>query len=140
MQPEDVTIKWTDDLSVGIPSLDDDHKILVDLLNSTLVACYAGFGDEHVGIILDELFKYTQIHFNREMSILRVSGYDQCEEHEAEHDRLFREVQAMANRARAEAERGLSTEVANFLRNWLFLHIMEHDRRYAAHLQRSNLG
>jgi len=140
MQPEDVTIRWTDELSVGIPSLDDDHKILVDLLNSTLVACYAGFGDEHVGIILEELFKYTQIHFNREMAILRISGYDQCEAHEAEHERIYHEVEVMANRARAEAEQGLSKEVAAFLRGWLFSHIMEHDRRYAAHLRSAHLG
>lgn len=139
MQPEDVTIKWSDDLSVGIPSLDDDHRILVDLLNSTLVACYAGFGDEHVGIILDELFKYTQIHFSREMSILKLSGYDQCEQHEAEHERIYHQVQEMANRARAEAGQGLSQDVAAFLKAWLFEHIMEHDRRYAAHLQNTHL-
>ena len=140
MHPEDVTIKWTNDLSVGIPSLDDDHKILVDLLNSTLVACYAGFGDEHVGIILEELFKYTQIHFNREMSILRVSGYDDCDTHQAEHNRLFNELEVMATRARVEADSGLSAEVGAFLRSWLFSHIMEHDRRYAAHLQAANPG
>ncbi|HVI53052.1 MAG TPA: bacteriohemerythrin [Candidatus Sulfotelmatobacter sp.] len=139
MHPEDVTIKWTDELSVGIPSLDDDHKILVDLLNSTLVACYAGFGDEHVGIILEELFKYTQIHFNREMSLLRISGYDQCDLHEAEHQRIYAEVEQMAQRARAEADQGLSQDVADFLKNWLFTHIMEHDRRYAAHLQKTHL-
>ena len=138
MRPEDVIIKWTDDLSVGIPSLDDDHKILVDLLNSTLVACYAGFGDEHVGIILEELFKYTQIHFNREMSILRLSGYEDCDSHEAEHKRLFHELEVMANHARAEVNNGLSKEVRVFLRSWLFSHIMEHDRRYAAHLQMAN--
>ena len=140
MHPEDVTIKWTNDLSVGIPSLDDDHKILVDLLNSTLVACYAGFGDEHVGIILEELFKYTQIHFNREMSILRLSGYGDCDRHQAEHDRLYGELQVMTDRARAEADSGLSHEVGAFLRSWLFSHIMEHDRGYAAHLQTTNLS
>lgn len=140
MHPEDVTIKWTADLSVGIPSLDDDHKILVDLLNSTLVACYAGFGDEHVGIILEELFKYTQIHFSREMSILRLSGYDDCDSHQAEHARLFEELEVMASRAKAEASTGLSDDVGVFLRGWLFSHIMEHDRRYAAHLQKSNSG
>lgn len=140
MHQQDVTIKWTSDLSVGIPSLDDDHKILVDLLNSTLVACYAGFGEEHVGIILEELFKYTQIHFNREMSILRASGYGDCDSHQAEHDRLFKELEVIANRARAEANNGLSNEVGVFLRVWLFSHIMEHDRRYAAHLQKSNPG
>lgn len=140
MHQKDVTIKWTSDLSVGIPSLDDDHKILVDLLNSTLVACYAGFGDEHVNIILEELFKYTQIHFNREMSILRLSGYGDCDSHQAEHDRLYNELEVMANRARAEADKGLSNEVGAFLRSWLFSHIMEHDRRYAAHLQTTNPG
>jgi len=138
MHQEDVTIKWTNDLSVGIPSLDDDHKILIDLLNSTLVACYAGFGDEHVDIILEELFKYTKIHFNREMSILRVSGYGDCDAHQAEHNRLFNELEVMASRARAEANSGLSNEVGSFLRGWLFNHIMDHDRRYAAHLQNAN--
>lgn len=140
MHPEDVTIKWSDDLTVGIPSLDDDHKILVDLLNSTLVACYAGFGDEHVGIILEELFKYTQIHFNREMSILRVSGYGDCENHEAEHQRLLHDVQVMAERARAESHQGLSKDVADFLKGWLFEHIKEHDCRYAEHLRNTKPG
>lgn len=138
MQPEDITIKWTDALSVGIPSLDDDHKILVDLLNSTLVACYAGFGDEHVGIIIDELFKYTKIHFDREISILSLSGYPDWQHHQQEHQQIYLSIEAMANRAKSEAHHGLSEEVATFLKSWLFDHIMTHDKRYADHLRTSH--
>ncbi|OIR06179.1 bacteriohemerythrin [mine drainage metagenome] len=137
LDPEDIVIRWSGDLSVGIPSLDEDHKILVDLLNSTLVACYAGFGDEHVALILDELFRYTEIHFDREIALLSVSGYPGWERHKHEHDQLFARLQSIARQARSEAPQGLSREVLVFLRGWLFDHILRHDRQYAEHLRQA---
>ncbi len=135
--PDEIIIRWSNDLSVGIPSLDEDHKILVDLLNSTLVACYAGFGDEHVSLILDELFRYTEIHFDREIALLTVSGYPDWERHKREHDQLYARLQAIARQARGEAPQGLSREVLSFLRAWLFDHIQRHDRQYVEHLRQA---
>ncbi|HLN23756.1 MAG TPA: bacteriohemerythrin [Patescibacteria group bacterium] len=135
MDPTSVTINWTADLSVDVPALDDDHKILVNLLNSTLVACYAGFGDEHINIILDELLGYTRTHFAREIDILAQSGYPGCAAHQREHERMLAEVTAMTMRARIEVEQGLSAEVGDFLKTWLTDHILGHDMAYAKFLK-----
>lgn len=55
---------WDDMLySVGIASIDAQHKKLVALVNNLFEAMKSGKGATVVGSILDELIQYTASHF-----------------------------------------------------------------------------
>ena len=42
-------ITWREELSVGVPLIDDQHKELIPHFNALLIACNEGRGKEEVG-------------------------------------------------------------------------------------------
>ena len=124
---------WSDELSVGIKVIDDDHKKLVDMLNQLHEGMAAGHGKEAVGKILDELVKYTQYHFAREEKFFAQTAYTAAASHKKEHDDLTKQVLDV----QAKYKKGvtaISLEVMTFLKNWLIKHIQGSDKKYGPYL------
>ena len=82
-------IEWSNELSVGIEEIDEQHKVLVDLLNQIHEAIQQRHGAEATGEIIDRLGEYTRIHFAVEESLMRILHYSEYERHKEEHDRLI---------------------------------------------------
>jgi len=125
---------WTDRLSVGVRVLDDDHKRLVGMLNELYDAMQAGHGKETLGRTLDGLIEYTKLHFAREETLFRQTGYPGAAAHKQEHDALTRQVIEVQQKYAAGAASSLSVGVLTFLKNWLVQHIQGSDQKYRPHL------
>lgn len=127
-------LSWNDNLSVGVATLDADHKKLVGMINELFDAMKAGHGREALGKILDNLVDYTKIHFAREENFFAKTGYPQAVVHKQLHDDLARQVLEVQKKYQAGAPGALSLEVMNFLKNWLLTHIQGEDKRYGPYL------
>ena len=126
-------IEWTDDLSVGVQEIDEQHKVLVNLLNKLYEAIITSNEDHMIKSILQELIQYTVIHFAVEESLMRIFNYPNYEEHKKQHALLVEQVLQLQNNVeRNESE--LSLDTLNFLRHWLTEHIMGEDMRYTPYL------
>jgi hemerythrin len=125
--------QWSDALSVGVASIDDEHRTLVAILNELHDALL----ERRAPAVLDDVFQrliaYTEEHFSHEEALLAEHGYPDLVTHRAQHLGLTRRVHELYD-AHHAGERGLSLEVLEFLRDWLRNHIVGTDRRYAAHL------
>lgn len=66
---------WSEDLSVGIQEIDEQHKELVPLLNRLRDAVVAHHGYAACSEILDQLAQYTRVHFIVEESLMRILHY-----------------------------------------------------------------
>jgi hemerythrin len=125
---------WTEKLSVGVAVLDEDHKRLVAMVNDLYDAMQAGHAKDSLGRILDELVKYTQVHFAREEKFFEQTAYPASGPHKQEHDTLTRQVLDVQQKYMAGAAATLSIDVLRFLKNWLINHIQVNDQKYRAHL------
>lgn len=125
-------ISWNDSLSVGIDEIDEQHKILVQLLNDLNQAINENHGKEACLAILDRLVDYTRIHFAVEEALMRIFEYSDYENHKAAHEALIEEVLSMRHEI-THTGRKISIELLYFLKKWLTLHIVESDKRYADH-------
>lgn len=124
------TIKWNNQFSVGIEEIDNQHKVLFDLINRLFVAAIQR-EDHTVSLeILDALIDYTKTHFALEERLLQDAGYEKFEEHFAEHKVFIEKLNGMAQKFLAE-EKTITFELINFLKHWLKDHIMETDMAYA---------
>jgi hemerythrin len=94
----------------------------------------AGHAKDSLGRILDELVKYTQVHFAREEKFFEQTGYPAAAPHKQEHDTLTRQVLDVQQKYMAGATATLSIDVLRFLKNWLLNHIQVNDQKYRAHL------
>lgn len=125
-------IEWSDDLSVGIEEIDDQHKVLVELLNRLHVAITERHGNEVASEILDELIDYTRIHFAVEESLMRLLDYPDFAEHKAHHEDLLAQVLQMKTKVE-QGQARVGFELLHFLKKWLTGHIMEEDTLYVPH-------
>ncbi len=122
-------IVWSDEWSVGIEEIDEQHKVLVNLINRMHNAIAEKHGSEIVSDILAELADYTKIHFAVEESLMRILGYPGYEEHKDVHDDLLEHVVDLQKKA-ASSNTSISFELIHFLKSWLSKHIMEEDMQY----------
>jgi hemerythrin-like metal-binding protein len=119
-------ITWKSYYSVGDPSLDNQHKKILALVNEVYEATQRRDDDETVQRVLKELSRYALTHFRYEEQLMRDCGYPHVAEHSALHEE-FRQ------RARAwEAEAGLLTvrDLLLFLKEWWVGHIQSEDKKY----------
>jgi len=134
-------INWSDDLSVGVSALDDDHKQLISILEQLFVASFAGVGSEQIDQTLNELHHYTKHHFAREERVMEAHDYPSLEPHKFQHQKLVRQLDEIEARIKDEAENNVepSAELIDFLRQWLIGHIQEYDHEYAAFLKEKGI-
>ncbi len=126
-------IEWTDELSVGIQEIDEQHKILVGLLNRLYEAIIKKTDDLEIERVLNELAQYTVIHFAVEESLMRIFNYPDYEEHKRHHEELTQQVVDLQRKLN-QGEVSISMEVLHFLRHWLTEHIMGEDKRYGPYM------
>jgi hemerythrin len=123
-------VEWSDDLSVGIEEIDDQHKVLVDLINEMHDAIHQRHGSEVVRDVLTKLAEYTKIHFVVEESLMRILGYPDYEAHKAQHEKLIQAIQELQHKVET-GKTSIGFELMHFLKVWLTKHIMESDMNYS---------
>lgn len=128
-------IHWTPDFSVGVGSIDTDHKVLISLINQLDDAIRGGEPRDTVSRVLDALLDYTDYHFAREELLMRACGYPDIEAHARTHATLRAQVHDIRNRYQRNPESIHAREVLAFLKNWLAAHIVGRDKLYAPFMQ-----
>lgn len=128
-----VFFNWSDNLSVGVQSLDYQHKKLIGILNELYDAMKAGVTGDDLQSILSKLSEYTQTHFSEEEKVLLSQDYPDFESHHSQHAEFINKIEDL--RRQLESGRtAISLDLGTFLKNWLSLHIMGTDKRYTAFL------
>ncbi|HUI30475.1 MAG TPA: bacteriohemerythrin [Candidatus Acidoferrales bacterium] len=126
-------IEWSQDLSVNIDEIDDQHRKLVDLINLLYDSMKEGKGKDELGKILNDLADNTVHHFETEEKLLQKYDYPEYASHKKEHDDLARQVSII----KAQYEKGnttISIEMLGFLKSWLNNHILTSDKKYSTFL------
>ncbi|RAU20229.1 hemerythrin [Paramagnetospirillum kuznetsovii] len=127
------SIQWDPSFSVGIAKLDDDHKKLIQLINSLYEAWNLGKDGLVIGSLFDALQVYTDSHFQREEAVLLALEYDRMPQQQHAHACLVGALQNFRTRYLAGGQATKPTAEMNaFLRSWLLDHILTEDLMYRA--------
>lgn len=124
---------WGPELSVGFEEIDNDHKKLIELLNSLSDAVAMALEDAVVGQFLEDLLSYTMWHFRHEEQLMQTHGYPEFLEHETQHGKLAETVADLQRRYR-EAGQDVAAEAMSFTKAWLTNHVLGTDRKLGAFL------
>lgn len=125
--------EWTDDLSVNIQMLDDQHRKLIGLINNLYLAMKAGHGKSVLDQVLKEMTDYASYHFNAEKKLFENYQYPETANHLQEHQ-IFEKTIAELKEKHDKGNLTASIETMLFLRDWLNKHIMETDKKYVSFL------
>jgi len=126
-------VQWSDDYSVEIEEIDEQHKWLVQLINELYEALSHKDNYEEVRHILDELMDYTKVHFAVEECLLRIFNYPDYKEHKEIHDGMVEKLDRLYAQFKA-GDNKIGMELLLFLKDWLMDHINREDKKYSAHL------
>jgi hemerythrin-like metal-binding protein len=128
-------IEWSNELSVGIDSIDEQHKKLVNMINALNDAMLTGSSNELLGKIFTGLAAYTQKHFSYEENMFAEHGYSDSEEHKRQHNELIAQVIELKERFMENPQGTISADLMQFLKRWLTNHIMRTDKEYSEFLR-----
>jgi hemerythrin len=133
------TINWTDDLNIGIESIDEQHRHIVNLVNN--------LHDTHLrgeisvaNTLLVELIEFKVFHCAHEESLLKQSDFPLFKIHKHSHERIINQCLVLLQRT--ENGEYVVKEALAFLRETLVSHMKGEDADYAIYLrqaQRSGL-
>jgi hemerythrin len=132
-------IVWTNEMSVDVKMLDNDHKRLAILINDLHDGLMAGRDSKALESIFDELVAYSRVHFAHEERILAEAGYSGAAAHKQEHGHKIEQVLMMQARFMSAKESADYLEVLDQLKNWLFAHMESSDKEFVAHLKASGI-
>ena len=126
-------IEWTDDLSVGIGRIDEQHLKLIEILQELEDSIRNGNDADQIEDTIVNLFNYARVHFSAEEELLRQHKYPEEKLHELEHSKFI--AKAFEFRENFDAKRpGLNLELVKFLSGWILSHIQITDHRYTKFL------
>ncbi len=122
-------LTWSDQLELGIDSVDQQHRHLVDILNQLDEAVAVGSETSTILGLLDALVEYTHVHFSDEEGLMRQHGYDaqKFAQHQVQHRDFVAEVRRQLNKAHADPD-SVTKELLSFLVQWLSEHILYSDK------------
>lgn len=122
---------WTPDLSIGVPSLDADHRQLIDTLNEVFDALLLGRSSPVLRAALTTLNSYVAEHFAREEEWMCEMNAPALPGHRKEHQALRDHIERIISlRDMSDDER--SIELLMVLRDWLLGHIAHSDIQFRA--------
>jgi hemerythrin-like metal-binding protein len=127
-------VAWKDLYSVGDPSIDAQHKVVLGIINELYEAMQQGQDRVFLKPILDRLLEYTLVHFQHEEQIMQEHRYPNFAEHVAEHDEMRKRTADFLEHAHLVTGKNL----LRFLKEWWVGHIQGEDKKYAPYLQPSN--
>lgn len=126
-------INWSENLSVNIKEIDEQHKKLVSMINELHDAMRSGKGKDVLEKIFKGLSQYVGTHFATEEKYMSTHNYPGYLSHKAEHTKLTQRVLDLQR----QFEQGtpvLTVELLNFLKDWLQNHIIGTDKKYGPFL------
>jgi hemerythrin-like metal-binding protein len=131
-------VTWKDSYSVGIPSIDQDHRKLLGMINQLQTAAHYQTDDELIEKTLNDLVEYTRYHFAREEKLMQENDYGDFDAHKQQHDDVVQQVAKFIDEYRVDKTRTIDN-VSLFLKTWLVNHINGSDQAYAPHLRQRNV-
>jgi len=123
-------LQWSDELSVGVDKIDDEHRVLIGIANELITAVRAGGDTAVVSDIINRLREYTVSHFNNEETLMRDVDYPELHAHLNAHARLKDGVKIYRRQIYEQSD-VTANDILQFVKGWLLGHILQHDRDLA---------
>lgn len=122
-------LAWSERFKLGIPSVDHEHKELIDLINELHATLGQNPEKAQVLAFLEEINTKINAHFALEEKVMRGLGYDELDAHKHDHEDLLDGIRDIMDRAETTPFAELESELAEQLKKWFGTHFATKDAR-----------
>jgi len=127
MKPTNTNALWNPDLQIGSDLLDNQHKIIFDLIKDTRIAISSGAGIRVVDALLGVILNYSFHHFNSEEEYLK--NHPDYAQHCLEHYEIIKKLNNYITNIRNNRTAGEQASL-NFLDELWIDHIEKFDKPF----------
>lgn len=132
-------IPWDGALQLGIPRMDDEHQVLIRLMNQLMAAIHAPSPDEQAIVAMArDMGLFAARHFLHEEHSMEAHHYSGYARHKGEHDHLLVQLDTVSDRLDHDGMAAINDELVEFLHHWVAGHIVSQDKAYAAYLKQGH--
>ena len=122
-------IKWDNKYSVNVSIIDEEHKILINIINKTILAKQYNNNPRSISEILDEMTVYAKDHFKTEETYMSNFKYHDYKSHKDEHQNFSKNILGYS-KSLISGNYEIVEDITKYLQQWLVHHIQEIDKKY----------
>jgi hemerythrin-like metal-binding protein len=122
-------INWKNEFSVGVQEMDEQHKMLLGMINRLIEEQHTLTDPKTIADLLTEMTDYAQAHFRAEEYLMAEYDYDQKSRQEQQHQAFIEKTISFYS-ATDLGPNILSVALLDFLGSWLIGHILKEDMKY----------
>lgn len=120
-------------MKTGIKIIDEQHQLLISLVNDFEKAVSSDIGEAYIEEILQELINYISYHFKAEEELMARNNYPDFSDHKLKHDELVKKVIGFHEKFK-KGEQRLEKDILLFLKDWVINHITKTDMEYVPYI------
>ena len=128
-------VQWNDSFNVGVKLVDHQHQKLFSIVNELIKGKNSNMEKEIIEKVLKELADYTVYHFSTEEHFLKI--HPRFKVHSDIHHRFVDKISDFILDFN-HGDTKLSSDILNFLIDWLKAHILDMDKNYFEQLHYSS--
>ena len=136
-------MEWTEKLSVGVQTIDTQHKELFKRINNLVQAIKEHRCKDEIDGTIKFLEDYARVHFAEEEKHMRETHYAGYEEQVEDHKRYLAalaEIKGQASQPRVHGSSyDLSATTNQVIVDWIVDHIMKVDMKFGEYLKEKRL-
>jgi hemerythrin len=129
-------VEWNDRYAVGIQQIDDQHRVLLRLINNLYRDCSREEPESKkcFDMAIYGLINYIKYHFSGEEHILEQIKYPDYAAHKRQHDEFIRDILERVENSE-QRRTGSPKNCVRYIRDWMLTHITLIDKKYATYIQ-----
>ncbi len=125
-----ISLKWSEDYSIGVELLDSEHKKIFEHFNKLYSMMREGHGHEYYHELIGFLMEYVNTHFEHEEQYQLKISFEGYEKHKESHDkfrlRINEIMESHKNQSISDKE---LISISLFIKDWLIHHILLGDMK-----------
>ena len=123
-------LSWKPEYSVNEVVLDNHHRKLFDLLNMVYENVMNSLEVDYILPVIDDLVKYTGLHFSAEEQYMREKEFIEIDAHIAKHREFTHTIETMKTHYHGN-NLEVTQELIIVLGDWLLHHVLKDDMKYS---------
>jgi len=121
-------LQWKPEYSVGIQSMDDEHREMIGLINATYEKLKSDADADQVEEHLGEILSTISMHFALEERIMQNAGYGEFQAHKDDHEVLLDRLRDLMDDFFVDPAGG-ADRLEQSLSDWFAKHFSTFDAR-----------
>jgi hemerythrin len=120
---------WQQEYNTGNSQVDRQHQQLFEIVNALHDAVVTKKNVYTIQELLEALANHTIEHFQTEEALMMAVDYPEYDRHKQTHDCLLSKVDRLLLKFRDGNTEAVTTEITQFLTEWLAHHIKGEDKK-----------